>query len=306
MSSIKRDSALRKRMKEIKKNGLAFNLIAIIPIIWATILLGVILWGVMVAFAEPNWYLSNSNTIFIKEFTLGNFRDGFEKFKLEISNPITGLTRTVGYLEMTINSLWFAVGCAFMQIMATVCFAYAVARFEFVGRKFLHGFVIVQLMLPLYGQMAANVELLTKLGLMDSPLFLLSMGAGHGMYFLVSYSFFRNLPSGYEEAAKIDGAGPFTIFGRIMLPLCKSLIIAYFIMLFIGHWGNYANVIVYLPSYPTLSSALFLVKERAFAMGLQTPQYFAMIIISSLPATVLYLIFNKTISENMSLGGLKG
>ena len=193
-----------------------------------------------------------------------------------------------------------------MKMVSTVCFAYAVARFEFPGRKLLYGFVVLQMMLPIYGQTSANYNLLLNLGLIDNPGFLLAQGAGHGMYFLITYSFFRNLPTGYVEAAKIDGAGPFRIFISVMLPLAKPIVVSLAIMQLIAYWNDYQNVIIYLQSYPTLSGALYNLKSQAFNLGLQTPAYFAGILISVIPIATLFIIFNKQIMENVSVGGLKG
>ena len=123
---------------------------------------------------------------------------------------------------------------------------------------------------------------------------------------LITYSFFRNLPTGYVEAAKIDGAGPFTVFLRVMLPLAKPITSALTIMTFIGNWNDYQNVLLYLESFPTLSSALFLLQESSHTLGLQTPVFFAGIFISILPVAALFIIFNKQIMENVSVGGLKG
>ena len=300
-----RDSAIRRRIGEMKRNGLVLNLFGLIPLIWSLILTFLVVWALNVAFADPGWYLDNSTTFLTKQFTLKNFVEAVTKFKQQISDPHVGM-RIVGYWEMTWNSVWFSVGCTIMKIISTVCFAYAVARFDFVGRKFLYAFVILQMMLPIYGQTSANYSLLLKLGLVDTPGYLLGQGAGHGMFFLITYSFFRNLPSGYEEAARIDGAGPFLIFWKVMLPLAKSIVSALTIMQFISNWNDYQNVLIYLKSYPTLSSALYNLKSQAFTLGLQTPSYFAGIFISILPVAVLFIVFNKEIMENVSIGGMKG
>ncbi len=300
-----RDSVIRRRIGEMKRNGLVLNLFGLVPLIWSLALTFLVVWAINVAFADPGWYLDNSTTFITKQFTLKNFVEAVTKFKQQISDPQVGM-RIVGYWEMTWNSVWFSVGCTIMKIISTVCFAYAVARFDFVGRKFMYAFVILQMMLPIYGQTSANYSLLLKLGLVDTPGYLLGQGAGHGMFFLITYSFFRNLPTGYEEAARIDGAGPFLIFWKVMLPLAKSIVSALTIMQFIGNWNDYQNVLIYLKSYPTLSSALYNLKSQAFTLGLQTPSYFAGIFISILPVAVLFIVFNKEIMENVSIGGMKG
>lgn len=305
MKKQKKDSALRHRLSEMKRNGVVVNVFGVIPLIWSVVLTVLIIWAINVALAEPNWYLDHSNTFVTKQFTLNNFIDAVQKFQQQVSDPEMGM-RVVKYFEMFWNTIWYSVGGTVMKMVATVFFAYAVARFEFPGRKFLYAFVLLQMMLPIYGQTSANYNLLLNLGLVDSPWFLLAQGAGHGMYFLISYSFFRNLPSGYAEAAKIDGAGPFNVFFKVMLPLAQPITVSLAIMQFIAYWNDYQNVIIYLKSYPTLSGALYNLKSQAFNLGLQTPQYFAGIFISILPVAALFIIFNKQIMENVSIGGLKG
>lgn len=304
-TKLKKDSRLKQRIGEMKRNGIVVNLFGLMPLIWSIGLALVIIWGLNVALADPNWYLDHSNTFVTKQFTLGNFIEAIQKFKQQISDELLGM-RMVGYWEMFWNTVWYSVGGTAMKMISTVCFAYAVARFEFRGRKFLYAFVILQMMLPIYGQTSANFNLLFNLGLVDNPGFLLAQGAGHGMYFLITYSFFRNLPTGYAEAAKIDGAGPFRIFWGVMLPLAKPITVSLAIMQLITYWNDYSSVIIYLQSFPTLSSALYNLRTQAFQLGLQTPQYFAGILISVLPIAALFIIFNKQIMENVSIGGLKG
>ena len=304
-ANTRKDSALKKRISEIKRNGLVVNLFGLIPLLWGILLTVLVVWAVNVSFAEPNWYLDNSNTFLTKEFTFHNFIDAIQKFKMQVSDLQQGI-RVVSYVEMFFNSVWFSVGATVMKMLSTVFFAYAIARFEFPGRKFLYAFVVLQMMLPVYGQTSANYNLLLNLNMVDTPFFLLAQGAGHGMYFLIAYSFFRNLPSGYAEAAKIDGAGPFVIFFKVMLPLARSITVALATMQFIACWNDYQTVIIYLKSYPTLSGALYTLKNQAFNLGLQTPQYFAGVFISLIPVASLFIIFNKQIMENVSIGGLKG
>ena len=305
MQKTKKRSRLGRYFIEVRKNGLAFNLLGMIPFIWGILTVLLFGWGLLVCFAEPNWYLENSNTFFIKEFTLDNFRTAVTNFKLTLADA-RGHMREVGFWDMTFNSFWFAAGTTIVRMIATTCFAYAVARFDFKGKKLLYGFVILQMMLPVYGSGAANYNLLYKFGMVNTPFFLLAMGSGHGMYFLLMHSFFTSLPVGYEEAAKIDGANAFQIFAKVMIPLARPIIGALTIMTMIGCWSDYSTVLIYLPGYPNLSTGLFMIKERAFAIGLQTPSYFAAIFLSILPVVIVYILFNKTIMENVSFGGLKG
>ena len=305
MKKIKKDTHIRKRLIEVKKNGLIFNVLGLIPFLWGLGLVILIVWALLVSFAEPNWYLDNSNTFFVTEMTLKNYKTAIENFRVTV-NAMGGGLREAGFWEMTFNSIWFTIGATAIKMFSTVCFAYAVARFEFPGRKILYGFVILQMMLPIYGQTASNYSLLSKMGLVNTPWFILALGAGHGMYFLITYSFFRNLPTGYEEAAKMDGAGSMLTYWKIMLPLAKPIVTALGIMTAIGVWNDYSSVLVYLRDFPNLATGLYMVKEVAFTVGLQTPSYFAAIFVSVIPVVAVFLIFNKQIMNNVSVGGLKG
>ena len=296
---------MKHRIGELKRNGLIMNIFGLIPLIWSLVLVALVVWGISVALADCNWYLDNANTFLTKEFTLSNFADAIQKLKQQVSDGSGGV-RWAGYLEMAFNSLWYSLGGTVMKMVATVCFAYVVARYEFPGRKLLYAIVVAQMMLPIYGQTTANYALLQKLNLLDSPAFLLALGAGHGMHFMITYSYFRNLSQEYVYAAKIDGASALQVFSKVMLPLAKPIVTALSVMNFIAYWNDYQNCIIYLRSYPTLSGALYNLQSQAFHLGLQTPTYFAGIFISVMPAAVLFLIFHKQIMEIVSIGGLKG
>lgn len=296
---------IRHRISEIRRNGLIFNVVGLLPLIWGALIVGIFIWGVVISFTEPMYYLDHMNDFFMKEFTLKNYANVFKNLRIQVVSA-DGAYRYVNYLELFFNSCWYSIGSMAMQLISVVGFSYAVARFEFPGRKFLYGFVLLQMMLPIYGQTAANYELLKGFGLIDNVGYILAQGAGHGMHFMILYSFFRNLPSGYVEAAKMDGAGPFTIFFKVMMPISKSMILAIATMKFMAYWQDYSAVLIYLPSHPTMSAAMYYLRNQAHSLGLNTPSYFAGIILTAIPVAILFICFNKDIMKNMTIGGLKG
>jgi len=304
MKLFRKDSKAYNRLSEVKKNGVLFNVLGLIPLLWGALFVVMILWGLGISLADENWYLDHPSAFVPLKLDFSNYAKALEKFTFD--SYVNGELVTTNYFTLIWNSLWFSIGMTATKMIATTFFAYAVAKFEFPGRKFLYAFVVLQMMLPIYGQTAANYQLLDNLGLVDSPLFLIGQGAGHGMYFLIVYAFFRNLPAGYAEAAKIDGAGPFTVFFKVMLPQARPIIVSLSVMQFISAWNSYDVPLLYLPSYPTLSTALYLYKDNMFQLGLSTPTYFAGMLISIVPVAVLFLIFNKQIMNNISIGGMKG
>ncbi len=283
------------RIRMQLKQGVLFNVCAAIAFLWAVSLFVVIIWGLCISFTEGNaYYLSTEHRFFPEQWYFKNYGKAFETIAMSETD----------YFGMIFNSAWFSIGSTFMKLLSTVCFAYAVARFKFKGRKFLYAFVLIQMMLPTYGQTTANYKLLDTIGLIDTPLFLLAMGAGHGMYFLICYSFFETIPHSYDEAAAIDGAGYMRTFIQVILPLCMPIIISIGLLTFISCWNDYSTTLLYLPSWPTLSAGLYRY-QTVSVYTLDVCVYFAGIFLSAIPVLILFLVFNKTLMENMSLGGIK-
>ncbi len=284
------------RIRNQLKEGPLFNIGAVIVMLWALSFVFVLLWGFNYSLMSQDELGENAH-FFTHTFTFSNYISAFRTLKFDNTN----------YFGMLWNSIWFSVGSTIMKLIATIFFAYVIARFSFPGRKVLYVIVIAQMLLPTYGQTAANYQLLSTLGLVDSPLFLLAMGAGHGTYFLICHSYFETLPKDYEESARIDGCGYFRTFFQIMLPLAAPIIVCVGLLTFIACWNDYQTTLLYLPHWRTLTSALFSYSEITMHSSEGSlPVYFAGIFLSALPVVLLYLRFNKTLMSNMTLGGVKG
>lgn len=285
----------KRRLYDQKKNGVLFSILSLIIFIWGLSLLLVFIWGLNISFTEAKSFALNPNVFFPSTFTFSNFSTAFNSL-----SDGSGAS----YFMMTFNSIWFSVGTTAFRLLSTVCFAYVVARYKFKLRRALYLFVLVQLMLPIYGQTVANYSFLYSLGVVNSPMFLIAMGAGHGMYFLIIHDYFATLPPDYSDAAEIDGAGHTKIFVSIMLPLIKPMLLAMSLLTFISCWNDYSTTLLYLPDWPTLSSGLY--KFRVAARKFDLVVYFAGVFLSALPILALFIIFNKQLMNNISFGGIKG
>lgn len=299
--------SLKARRRELRSNGFAVNFLGLIPLVWGSILVFMVIWGLNVALGDPMTYLDKvlEHDLFVGKYTIQNFIDVSEKFMQPVSGD-NGVMRWITYPEMLINSLVYSIGCTAPRLVVTTLFSYVTARYEFRGRRFLYAFIMVQMMIPTYGQDAAKYKMLSELNMVDNWLYYISQGAGHGGLFLIMYAYFKGLPNAYAEAAKIDGAGPFAVFKSIMLPCAVPIITAQGIMNFIFYWNDYATVMVYQKTHPTLSSTLYVLRTFMFYIGLQTPTYFAGVFLSIIPVVVLYMIFSKKLNKNVSAGGIKG
>lgn len=230
-----------------------------------------------------------------KELHFENYLKAFTV--LEASNA--------SFLEMMWNTVWLTVGKSLISLACMVMAAYAFARFEFVGKKTILAIMMAVLLIPVYGNGSATLQLYMKLGMYDSPLFLIASASALGMMTLIIKTFFQNIPLAYEESAMLDGASTLRIFLQIHLPMARTSLFSVFILQFIGGWNDWATSIYYLPSYPTIASGLF-VYETLSKFNMDKPVYFAGVMLCAIPPMIVFTLFNDKLMTNISFGGLKG
>lgn len=209
------------------------------------------------------------------------------------------------FLDMLFNSVWFSVAGTFLNQAVTMSFAYCCCKYKFPGSALPYTIVLVMLTLPIYGSGGATYRLLKTLGLVDSYAHVLVSAAGFNISFLYYTAFFKNLSWAYAEAAMMDGANDFQIYLYAMFPQAKPIFGALFLTTWITSWNNYEGALVYLPNLPTLPVGIYQFNvEMIYRSRLDI--LFAACVLISIPAIILFIIFNKTITTNVSVGGIKG
>ena len=180
-----------------------------------------------------------------KHFTLSNFTDAL---------------KSMNYWKAFGVSMTLSIVCGFFDVFSCAIAGYGFARFKFPGKSILFMIVIFTivvpsqtLILPLYSRwryagFGGLVKLFTgqeSMNLIGTlwPLILpsmLGMGVRSGLYIFIYRQFFMGLPVALEDAAYIDGAGPYRTFFSIMLPNVKNAIITVFLFSFVWNWGEYS------------------------------------------------------------------
>lgn len=209
------------------------------------------------------------------------------------------------FLDMFFNSVWFSVLGPLLQQFFTVTFAYTCSKYKFPGSKFAYPIVLIIITLPIYGTGGAMYKLVHSLGLVNSYAYVLLSAAGFNINFLYYTAYFKNLSWTYAEAAMIDGASDFQIYFKVMLPQAKPIFGALFLTSWLGTWNSYEAGLVYYPKLPTLPVGIYQFNlEMIYRARLDI--LFAACFLVSVPAIILFIAFNKTITSNVSVGGLKG
>lgn len=245
----------------------------------------------------------------IDEWAWNNFSRVFKEFVVPVSFKVgayAGRSVKINLMGLVTYSLLYAVGSAFVGVAAKCVTAYVVSRFDFRIGKIIYGAVIVTMMLPIVGSAPSEISITQALGIYDTFIGAWIQKASFiGLYFLIFYDSFRFIPKDYVEAATLDGAGEFTIFFKIMLPLVKNTFIMVFLLLFIEYWNDYQTPLLYLPTHPTVMYATQQLSTKGES-GYGTPMRMASCIVVAIPLIVIFSIFSDKIMGDLTVGGVKG
>ena len=206
-----------------------------------------------------------------------------------------------------VHSLLYAGGCTVASTLVHSVTAYVVARYDYKFSKVVYSIVIVTMILPVFGSMQSNLMLMKSIGLFDTFLGAWYMQA-HFLTsaFLIYYAQFKQIPKDYTEAARIDGASHFYTMTKVIMPLAKGTIGTLAIVNFVTYWNDYMTPMVYLPSKPVLAVGMFQFGVRMGAALASAPTKVAYMMLTSLPVLLFYILFNKKLMGNVSMGGIKG
>ena len=117
--------------------------------------------------------------------------------------------------------------------------------------------------------------------------------------------YFLTIPKDYEEAARIDGAGFFTTFARVMLPLATPAIAAVAILQFQGAWNNFFWPLVLLQERSHWTLPLGLAQFRGLFQT-NWPALTAVVVMATIPILVLYVFFQRYFTAGVAASGVKG
>lgn len=280
------------------KNGrlsqtVTYTVVFIIFLAFALSYLFIFFWGITAG-------LKTHNEIVLSPFALPE--------SWQIKNYIEVFTllnvEGTGFFGMLLNSVYFSVLGQFICCMTTCMLAYVTCKYKFPGSRFIFVLVTFVLILPIYGNGGSMYSLLYRLGMVNSYSHILIMFGGVNIYYLYFHAAFSSLSWTYAEAAFIDGANDFTVFFKVMLPQVMPVFGALFLMMWISDWNNYASALIYLNKMPTLASGIYQFDLTMTRYG-NLHILYAAYMISAIPPIVLFTLFNKTLTSNVSIGGIK-
>ncbi|MGO3147806.1 MAG: carbohydrate ABC transporter permease [Leucobacter sp.] len=206
------------------------------------------------------------------------------------------------------NSVMVSVGAVIGNVFSCTLAAYAFARLRFRGQNILFALMIATIMLPVHVVLIPQYSIFQQLGLVGTlwPLILPKVLATEGFFVFLIVQFVRGLPRELDEAATIDGCGPYRTFWSIILPLLKPALVTTTIFSFIWSWNDFFSQLIYLLNPETftlqLGLRMFMDQTSASSFG----PMFAMSVLTLVPVFLFFLFFQRYLVEGVATSGLKG
>ena len=171
--------------------------------------------------------------------------------------------------------------------------------------KVIYGFVLAGLMIP--PAVVPTIWVLQSLGLFKSITGMILIQVAYGMSFsvLLYRSFISTIPRDLDEAAIIDGARPWQVFFRVVLPLLKPVTVTNIVVQSIAIFNDFTNPLYYLPGRENVTVQLTLYNFQS-QYSSQFNLLFMNILLVTIPPLIVFIFFNRQIVAGMTAGGVKG
>ena len=206
------------------------------------------------------------------------------------------------------NSTVIAAAVTLTNVVLGSMAGYAFARLRFPGREVLFILVLGTLMIPDQLRLVPIYQILKTLGLLQDErqyLGVILVLAISAVSIFLMRQYFMSIPRALEEAAKIDGAGFYTTFVRVVLPLAAPAIAAIAILQFQGTWNGFfwPNLILQDRANWTLPLGIAQFQDL---YATRWPPLMAVVVMSTVPILVLYVFFQRYFVEGIAAAGVKG
>ena len=204
------------------------------------------------------------------------------------------------------NSAIIAFGSTILSVYFSALTAYGLTVYKFKGAKFLYSVILAIIMIP--GQVTGTgfYMFMYRLGWTNSylPLIIPAIAAASTVFFFKQY-LEANFQISLVEAARIDGAGEFYIYNKIIMPIMVPAMATMGIMAVIASWNNYLTPLMLL-SDPRMKTLPMMVKElRGDIYRTEYGSIYLGLTMTALPLVIVYFCFSKYIIAGVAVGGVK-
>jgi multiple sugar transport system permease protein len=248
------------------------------------------LWTLLSSFKSEGEVRSVPPTWWPRHPTLDNFRELFSR--LDFPRYFT-------------NSVLVAVVVTVANLLICSATAYALAKLPFPGRRAIFAIVVGNVMVPVMVTFVPTFVLVSRLGLVNTYAGLILPNIALAVNVFLIRQYMLSLPDELLESARIDGAGEWRIFWRIVLPLCRPVLATVAILTFLGSWNNFLwpLVVATTEDHYTLPVALAL-----YSVGQNQTQYGLLLagsVVVITPIVVVFFLLQRHFVQGIATTGMK-
>lgn len=222
------------------------------------------------------------------------------------SNNITTVMNEAGFGKYYLNSIFVVVAATLLILLVASMGAYGISRYRFRGVKVLSTIFMLGMMFPATIMVIPQFMMAKNMGLVDSlpGLVIIFVASTYSLSVFVLSGFFKTLPHEVHESAKIDGAGEFRIFWRIMMPMAKPVMGTLATIMAITVWNDYFTSLIMIYDNDKRTLPLALASFQA-SNSANWPMLFAAVFVCTLPIIIVYFIGSKQIVKGLTAGAVK-
>ncbi len=247
------------------------------------------LWMLLASFKDISEFYSVTPSIFPKKFIPDNYSELFSRGQ---------------FGRYYFNSFFITAIQVVTSLLIDLAAGYGFAKFQFKFRNGLFLLILSTMMIPWVATIIPLYIIVSNLHLVNTYWALILVGMADATFIFLARNFMSSIPTPLLEAARIDGAGEFKIFFKVVIPLVKPLIAVIGIQKMIASWNSFQwpLLVVNSDELKTLPIAIAQLSTKySDAYNLKM----AAAVVAILPVLVLYIIFQKYFTEGISLSGIK-
>ncbi|MDR0758844.1 MAG: carbohydrate ABC transporter permease [Treponema sp.] len=261
----------------------------------AVIMIYPLLWMVASSF-KPELMIFTDKSLLVREFTVEHYIRGWR--------GVSGTT----FPDYLFNTLSVVIPVVVGVLLSCSMVGFAMARLQFPFKNLVYALIFLAMMLPLHSTLIPRYIMFKNFGWMDTylPLTVPGFFATQGFFCYLFIQFMRGIPGELDQAARIDGCGPISIYVRIITPLSVPAYLTATLFSFIWTYDDFFSQLVYINKPTGFTIALAL---RQYIEALEMSAFgvlFAMSTLSLIPIAVLFICFQKYLVEGIATTGLKG
>ncbi len=278
------------KKKRITKATVFQVLAGFIPFLFFLLILLPIVWMVLSSFKETNEIFQNL-WAWPEKWLFSNYAQAWN----------TGISR---YFK---NSLIVTAGTCFLNVAACSLYAFALAVFDFGGKRFFHALAVGGLMfspivslIPLYQELQA-LRLYNTL----PALVLIYTAFQMPLCFMLTYNYFKDIDRAYVEAARLDGCSSFQILCHVFLPVSNPIIMTTIVLTAFYAWNEFTFALIFISDEAKKTVPIGLLAFQG-EMHAEWSVLLAGLTISAIPIIIFFIFTQKYFIAGLNAGGVKG